>query len=108
MEGIQNQPKTSFEKLRREVVSLSRNRQEAAVEMMKFLEERQPDFEAADRSVKVEVLHSLLSDLSQTVGDTSEPVHNQNRFLADVVETKLVFESMVLEEERKSAPVVYH
>jgi hypothetical protein len=108
MESIQHQPKTSFESLKREVISTSRNRLEAAVEMGQFLEERQPDFEAAPRSVKVEVLHNFLSDVSQTVGDTSEPVHNENRFLADVVETRLVFEKRALEIESKPQSVVYH
>lgn len=78
------------------LVSTACSRHEAALEMKRILEEVDSDFENLPRAEKIDILREICRQIGKTVGSTSEPAYNQNRFLADVVALRLSVEERAL------------
>ncbi len=69
---------------------------DAIDEMQQLLETNYAGFETKTLVEKVDILKSVLMSLSETVGDTTEPVDNSKRFLVEALATKLHFLELTL------------
>lgn len=99
MEGLRYQQKNICESQALKIFSESKSREEAGIELNDILEITYPDFEKLSRIERIRALNEIVKRLDITRGDTNEPLHNGNRFLAEVVSFRLGTEELALQFE---------
>jgi hypothetical protein len=86
-----------LEKQALEIISESRNREEAAEELKRMLLKKYPNYEMMSRAERVAALNELKEGIDITDGASPYSQNNENRFFAEVLSLSLEFETRALD-----------
>jgi aromatic ring hydroxylase len=85
MEGLRQEQKKTTEVYASEIISESKSREEANIELKTRLDKDCPNFEDLTRLERIKVLQEIADKAGVTIGSTQQPKYNDNRFLAEAI-----------------------